>query len=762
GRLAGDPLGTLPQGEVSLMAGSGSQTGSAGRWGDYSMMGLDEADGCTFWYTQEYIATTGGASWRTRIGSFKFPSCSPPTAVTLEGTVTDSDFMPIADAYIDVSGGYGTITDETGHYALSLEDGVYDVTASKYGYFTSTAPGVIVEPPGTRQDFTLSAAPIHTLSGVIADATGGWPLYARIDISDYPGGPVFTDPATGAYELQLAEGTYNLSINALSGGYLPAFQLLIFTGDTHQDLALSADLSACAAPGYASLPSGSVEYPADSPRADCTPIPGHGLVVGGIYDANTGEAAANPSVKDIDGKPAALIDNFADALQVHPLYIISQPVGSASLTASAPNYRPSAQTADVLEYAVTRQDFSLAAGMLSANPGSLSYAVTIPEPMASKSLNLSNTGGAPANVEVFAIPGMFQGYAPTGPFAPHTRHFGPKNLYDLDASHIRLDLTPRDVPLVSGGEVSASWPSGLAYAWGIGFNTDETDLWLGNLQSVGGDGLNHRFTIEGADTGDKIDTSAWVGLWNADMAYNPLTHKLWQVNVGGDECIYELDPATKTPSGNKICPAFGTSERGLAFDSRSGTFYSGSWNDGIINHFAPDGTLIDSADVSLNISGLAFNPSTGHLFALTSNNHSDNAYDVYVLDTQNAYRILGGFNLVDHGLEAFTPFGQAGLEIDCAGNLWAIDQYSQMVYVAGSGEAGVCDWQATWLSVEPTKATVDAGGDVILNVNVDATGLPAGVYQAYLRVVGDTPYGDTIVPVSLTNNTLLFLPVIDR
>src|SRR5262249_28284952 len=40
GRLAGDPLGQLAQGESTLIAGNGSQTGP-NRWGDYSMMAID-------------------------------------------------------------------------------------------------------------------------------------------------------------------------------------------------------------------------------------------------------------------------------------------------------------------------------------------------------------------------------------------------------------------------------------------------------------------------------------------------------------------------------------------------------------------------------------------------------------------------------------------------------------------------------------------------------------------------------------------------
>src|SRR5207248_4961671 len=87
GRLASDPLGTLAQGEAELIAGGGSQTGTAGRWGDYSDMTDDPSDDCTFGYTTEYYSVTGERNWRTRIGSFKFPGCTaPPATPTPTGT----------------------------------------------------------------------------------------------------------------------------------------------------------------------------------------------------------------------------------------------------------------------------------------------------------------------------------------------------------------------------------------------------------------------------------------------------------------------------------------------------------------------------------------------------------------------------------------------------------------------------------------------------------------------------------------------------
>ena len=70
-RLASDPLNTLPQGEHSIIEGSGSQTHSTGRWGDYSAMSVDPKND-SFWYTQEYYATTSSAGWQTRVASFSF------------------------------------------------------------------------------------------------------------------------------------------------------------------------------------------------------------------------------------------------------------------------------------------------------------------------------------------------------------------------------------------------------------------------------------------------------------------------------------------------------------------------------------------------------------------------------------------------------------------------------------------------------------------------------------------------------------------
>ena len=139
GRLAGDPLNTLPQTEVDLIRGTGTQVGNCGPsdvhpLGDYSSMSLDPADGCTFWHTNMYY-DADGLDHQTSMGSTKFPSCTAVGAGTVNGTVTQTPGgMPIGGATV-VLGNRSTTTTGLGLYSFTgIPAGTYPIeTASKAG-----------------------------------------------------------------------------------------------------------------------------------------------------------------------------------------------------------------------------------------------------------------------------------------------------------------------------------------------------------------------------------------------------------------------------------------------------------------------------------------------------------------------------------------------------------------------------------------------------------------------------------------------------
>jgi hypothetical protein len=116
GRLANDPLNELTQGEAVMFAGQGIEVDVGiyyrNRWGDYSALTVDPTDNCTFWYTNEYVdpkelTSTFPVVWHTRIASFKFPQCVPPTPPQLVSVASRKTHTGVGDFDIDLTTGNG-------------------------------------------------------------------------------------------------------------------------------------------------------------------------------------------------------------------------------------------------------------------------------------------------------------------------------------------------------------------------------------------------------------------------------------------------------------------------------------------------------------------------------------------------------------------------------------------------------------------------------------------------------------------------------
>ncbi|GIH19156.1 hypothetical protein Raf01_73280 [Rugosimonospora africana] len=172
----------------------------------------------------------------------------------IAGQVTDAATgQPIAGAKVTTSAGYVTRSDAQGHYDLSVVPGSYDVSVSAFRYPAVTHSATATNGQTTTLDFALTSVPSASVSGAVTDGSGhGWPLYAEITIDGYPAGPIFTDPSTGAYSVQLPQGgDYILRVAPMYGGYLAQqTRVHVGTADLRQDFRTKVDETTCNAPGY--------------------------------------------------------------------------------------------------------------------------------------------------------------------------------------------------------------------------------------------------------------------------------------------------------------------------------------------------------------------------------------------------------------------------------------------------------------------------------------------------------------------------------
>ncbi len=207
GRLATDALGTMPQGETALIAGSGSQTGTANRWGDYAMMAVDPLDDCTFWFTSEYMPTTGGAPWHTRISSFKFPSCGSATAPTATPTtVTGATNTPAPTSTSTPVPPTATPVPAAPDFSLSASPASAAVSRSG-------------PPPAT---YTVNLASLNGYSGTVNLSVSGLP--SKTSATFNPSSVALTAGGTGTSTLTISStsskgptGTYTLTITGSDG-----------------------------------------------------------------------------------------------------------------------------------------------------------------------------------------------------------------------------------------------------------------------------------------------------------------------------------------------------------------------------------------------------------------------------------------------------------------------------------------------------------------------------------------------------------------
>ncbi|MEI2688239.1 MAG: hypothetical protein V9H69_00430 [Anaerolineae bacterium] len=205
GRLSTDPLGMLPQGEYTLVSGSGNN--GSNRYGDYSAMGIDPVDDCTFWFTGQWNT---GSQWSTRIGAFKFDACG-----------TTNFTLDVAPDSVQVCTG---------------TNAAYTVSTAAVGGFTGGVnlsavgnPGTAafapnpVTPPGSST-LTISGAGVGMYnfdvfgSSVITPSLVQSETVALEVVAAAPAAPALLTPANGALNVP-ATPTFTWNAVAGAGSY---------------------------------------------------------------------------------------------------------------------------------------------------------------------------------------------------------------------------------------------------------------------------------------------------------------------------------------------------------------------------------------------------------------------------------------------------------------------------------------------------------------------------------------------------------------
>jgi subtilisin family serine protease len=362
----------------------------------------------------------------------------------------------------------------------------------------------------------------------------------------------------------------------------------------------------------------------------------------------------------------------------------------------------------------------------------------------SKTLTLSNSGGAPMNWQLAETGG--------GKIMVESTAGNQRNpAFRANARNTQgffVGAESRGWSPTAPGNVLASWSTAaMEGAFGVGYTGK---LWLSeilrNADICGAACTNREFGTDGTATGTAWIAN-WAGEWPADMAYDAMHGLVCQLSVGGDNGIHCWNPATGQQMGaiTGNLPWTAASQRGLAYRADDDSFYVGGWNEwpGVIYHVKglshPDrGAVIGQCSPpDFATSGLAWDPVQKLLWQATNSVSST----IYQLDPSTCDPLAA--------LPHPDPwYNGGGLELNDDGNLWTVSQAGQKAYLIESVVPPSVD--VPWLSATPASGTVATGASQALTVTVDATGLAPGVYNAALYLQSNSGRRPLIrVPVSL-------------
>ncbi|MEO7916100.1 MAG: fibronectin type III domain-containing protein, partial [Dokdonella sp.] len=231
GRLNGDPLSVMTTAETELATGERSQSNE--RWGDYHQMGVDPVNGCTFWFTGEYMGPAGSTN-NTRVGAFRHDNCGTPS-FTLSPMIASANICVMASpvALPPNTINVGSINSFNSPVSLIL-------STLPTGFMGSFTPSTVPTLPGTST-LNLTASPgvapgnnIVTIQGTSGAIVKTSDIEIRV-ATITPTAPALSMPANGATNVAI-NPTLSWTASAQAASYMvqvasdAAFTNVVFSG----------------------------------------------------------------------------------------------------------------------------------------------------------------------------------------------------------------------------------------------------------------------------------------------------------------------------------------------------------------------------------------------------------------------------------------------------------------------------------------------------------------------------------------------------
>ena len=294
GRLAGDTLGQMTQGEGTIIDGTGSQTGSKqSRWGDYSAMAIDPSDDCTFWYTNEYIPSNGAFNWKTRIASFKLPGCPASVGNDFSISATPTSLSLVQGT----SGSIGISTALTSGTAGTVSLAVSGVPS---GASASLNPGSVTAGNSATLNVSAGSAAAGTYTLTVTGTEGSVTHTSTVQLTVTASTKSMTTTTLGSSPNPSLVGqtvTFTATVTSTSNT-IPNGETITFTFNGTV-LGTATTSAGTASFGVSSLPAGSDTVTASYP-GDATNQPSSASVAQGVR-SDSGSTASSGTTSGSGG-----------------------------------------------------------------------------------------------------------------------------------------------------------------------------------------------------------------------------------------------------------------------------------------------------------------------------------------------------------------------------------------------------------------------------------------------------------------------------